>query len=129
MNSSAFQLNKVRRLIKTQGRLVEVTRQNRDKFNEPNGEAEVFSITGVFHETTSYLSKTGSDGSTVRAKPSPMLLCLWDDIKNIKHTDQVILNNHIYNIGEIKNLCEADVVGDISLEEVQTNGTSDELSV
>ena len=122
MNSSAFQLNKVRRLIKAQGRSVIVTRQGKNKFNEPNGEAEVFSITGVFHEITSYLSKTGSDGSTVRAKPSPMLMCLWDDINKIKHTDQIIMNNHTYNIGEIKNLCEADVVGDISLEEVQTNG-------
>lgn len=127
MNSSAFQLNKVRRLIKAQGRSVVVTRQERNKFNEPNGEAEIFSVTGVFHETTSYLSKTGSDGSTVRAKPSPMLMCLWDDIKKLKHTDQVILNNRTYNIGEIKNLCEADVVGDISLEEVQTNGTSEGL--
>lgn len=125
MNSSAFQLNKVRRLIRVQGRSVVVTRQKRNKFNEPNGEAEVFSVTGVFHETTSYLSKTGSDGSTVRAKPSPMLLCLWDDIKKLKHTDQIILNNRTYNIGEIKNLCEADVAGDISLEEVQTNGTSE----
>lgn len=127
MNSSAFQLNKVRRLIKAQGRSVVVTRQERNKFNEPNGEAEVFSVTGVFHETTSYLSKTGSDGSTVRAKPSPMLMCLWDDTKKLKHTDQVILNNRTYNIGEIKNLCEADVVGDISLEEVQTDGTSERL--
>lgn len=127
MNSSAFQLNKVKRLIKSQGRSVVVTRQERNKFNEPNGEAEIFNITGVFHETTSYLSKTDSDGSTVRAKPSPMLMCLWDDIKKLKHTDQIILNNHTYNIGEIKNLCEADVVGDISLEEVQTNGTSEGL--
>lgn len=120
MNSSAFQLNKVRRLINTQGRSVTVTRQGRDKFNEPNGEAEVFNITGVFHETTSYLSKTGSDGSTVRAKSSPMLLCLWADIRLLQHTDQINLNSHTYNIGEIKNLCEANVVGDISLEEVQT---------
>lgn len=127
MNAAAFQLNKVKRLINTQGRSVVVTRQRKNKFNEPNGEAEVFSVTGVFHETTSYLSKTGSDGSTVRSKPSPMLMCLWDDIKKLKHTDQIILNNHTYNIGEIKNLCEADVIGDISLEEVQTNGTSERL--
>lgn len=127
MNSSAFQLNKVRRLIKAQGRSVVVTRQERNKFNEPNGEAEVFTIKGVFHETTSYLSKTGSDGSTVRAKPSPMLMCLWEDIQKVQHTDQLVINNRTYNIGEIKNLCEADVVGDISLEEVQTNGTSEGL--
>lgn len=124
MNAAAFQLNKVRRLIKTEGRSVVVTRQGKNKFNEPNGEAEVFNIRGVFHETTSYLSKTGSNGSTIRTKPSPMFMCLWEEIKNLKHTDQILLNNHTYNIGEIKNLCEADVIGDISLEEVQTGGES-----
>ena len=122
MNSPTFQLNKVRRLINTQGRSVVVTRQGKNKFNEPNGETEIFNITGVFHETTSYLSKTGTDGSTIRSKPSPMLLCLWDEIQELQHTDLVSINNKTYRIGEIKNLCEADVAGDISLEEIQTDG-------
>lgn len=122
MNSAAFQLNKVKRLINTQGRSVIVTRQGKNKFDEPNGEAEIFNIKGVFHETTSYLSKTGSNGSTVRAKPSPMFMCLWTEAQALQHTDQIQLNNRLYNIGEIKNLCEADVVADVSLEEVQTGG-------
>lgn len=122
MNAPAFQLNKVRRLINTQGRSVVVTRQGKNKFNEPNGEAETFTVKGVFHETTSYLSKTGSNGSTIRSKPSPMLLCLWNDVTMLQHTDLVAVNNRVYIIGEIKNLCEADVVGDISLEEVQADG-------
>lgn len=122
MNAATFQLNKVKRLINTQGRSVVVTRQGKNKFNEPNGEAEVFNIKGVFHETTSYLSKTGSDGSTIRAKPSPMFLCLWDDAKKMNHLDLVTINSCIYKVGEIKNLCEANIIGDISLEEVQVNG-------
>ena len=124
MNAAAFQLNKVRRLINTQGRSVVVTRQRKNKFNEPNGEAETFTVKGVFHETTSYLSKTGSSGSTVRAKPSPMLLCLWDAVNALQHTDLITVNNRNYKIGEIKNLCEANVAADISLEEVQTDGQS-----
>ena len=122
MNSAAFQLNKVRRLINTQGRSVVVTRQGKNKFNEPNGEAEVFNIKGVFHETISYLSKTGSNGSTVRSKPSPMFMCLWESAESLQHTDQVFINNRTYNIGEIKNIDEANAVADISLEEVQNSG-------
>lgn len=122
MNSAAFQLNKVKRLINTQGRSVVVTRQGKNKFNEPNGEAEVFNIKGVFHETTSYLSKTGSNGSTVRSKPSPMFMCLWESAESLQHTDQVFINNRTYNIGEIKNIDEANAVADISLEEVQNSG-------
>ena len=125
MYAQAFQLNKVRRLINTQGRSVVVTRQGKNKFNEPNGEAEVFNIKGVFHETTSYLSKTGSNGSIVRSKPSPMFMCLWESAESLQHTDQVLINNRTYNIGEIKNIDEANAVADISLEEVQISGTSE----
>ena len=125
MNSVQFQLNKVRRLINTQGRSVVVTRQGNNKFNEPNGEAEVFNIKGVFHETTSYLSKTGSNGSTVRSKPSPMFMCLWESAESLQHTDQVLINDRTYNIGEIKNIDEANAVADISLEEVQFSGTGE----
>lgn len=124
MNSAAFQLNKIRRLINTQGRGVLVTRSSKNKFNEPNGIAETYIIVGVFHEVTSYLSKTTSDGSTIRGKSSPMLLCLWEEVQHIHHLDQVILNNRVYRIGEIKNICEANVAADISLEEVQVNGES-----
>lgn len=125
MNSVQFQLNKVRRLINTQGRSVVVTRQGKNKFNEPNGEAEVFNIKGVFHETTSYLSKTGSNGSTVRSKPSPMFMCLWESAESLQHTDQVLINDRTYNIGEIKNIDEANAIADISLEEVQFSGTDE----
>lgn len=122
MRAPAFQLNKVRRLIKEQGRSIVVTRQSLNKFNEPNGEAEVFTLTGVFHETTSYLSKSGSNGSTVRTKPSPMFLTLWESIGFLHVADKVTLNNKQYIIGEIKNMAEANLVADISLEEVQNSG-------
>lgn len=122
MRAPAFQLNKVRRLIKEQGRSITVTRQSLNKFNEPNGEAEVFTITGVFHETTSYLSKNGSNGSTVRTKPSPMFLTLWESASPLHVDDKVTLNNKQYTIGEIKNMAEANLVADISLEEVQNSG-------
>lgn len=124
MYSAAFQLNKVKRLINTQGRVIQVIRQGRNVFNEPNGEAEVFEVKGVFHETTSYMSKSGSNGSTVRAKSSPMFLCTWETAQMLVHNDQVTINGHIYNINAIKNLCEVNLIGNISLEEVQADGTS-----
>ena len=122
MNSAMFQLNKIRRLINTQGVSVTVIRQSKNKFNEPNGKDEDFVITGVFHETTSYLSKTASDGSTIRSKASPMFMCFWETAEMLKHTDKILFNDKSYQIGEIKNLCESNLIADISLEEVQTNG-------
>lgn len=124
MNSAAFQLNKIRRLINTQGREITIKVPSKNKFNEPTGTAETITIIGVFHEVTSYLSKTTSDGSTMRGKSSPMLLCLWEEVQQIHHLDQITLNGRVYRIGEIKNICEANVAADISLEEVQADGES-----
>ena len=125
MNSAAFQLNKVRRLIKTQGRWSVIVRPSTNKFGEPDGDADVRNLLGVFHESSSrmvYQVKSHSDGSTVRAKDAPMMLCLWEDVKDLQHTDRLIMNNHTYIIGEIKNVEESNLVADISLEEVQTDG-------
>lgn len=125
MNSAAFQLNKVRRLIKTQGRSALIVRPGTNKFGEPESEADVRTILGVFHESSSrmtYQAKTNSDGSTIRAKAAPMMLCLWEDVQDIQHTDHLVMNNNAYVIGEIKNVNESNLVADISLEEVQNSG-------
>lgn len=122
MDALTFQLNKVRRLIKTQGQPFKFTRQKTNEFGEPNGQTESVDIVGVYHETTSFLSKTVTEATTVRRKPSPMILCLWEDAQKILHTDELSFNGKTYKVGEVKNISEANIVGDISLEEVQTNG-------
>lgn len=48
-----------------------------------------------------------------------MILCLWSDAEKLNHTDILILSGRIFRICEIKNLEEADIAADISLEEVQ----------
>lgn len=122
MDALAFQLNKVRRLIHTQGKTVSFKRQGTNDFGEPNGQTESVDIVGVYHETTSFLSKTATGATTIRQKSSPMILCLWEDAQKILHTDEISFNGKTYKVGEVKNLSEANIVGDISLEEVQTDG-------
>lgn len=122
MDAVAFQLNKVRRLVHTQGKPFSFKRQGLNEFGEPNGQTESVDIVGVYHETTSFLSKTATESTTIRQKPSPMILCLWEDAQKIIHTDELPFNGKLYRVGDIKNISEANIVGDISLEEVQTNG-------
>lgn len=122
MDARTFQLNKVRRLINTQGQEFTFSRQGSNEFGEPNGQTESVVIRGVYHETTSYLSKTGTEATTIRQRSSPMILCLWEDAQKAVHTDKLIFNKKSYRVGEVKNISEADVAGDISLEEVQTDG-------
>lgn len=121
MDALAFQLNKVRRLINTQGKNFQFKRRGTNEFGEPNGQTESVDIVGVYHETTSFLSKSATEATTIRQKPSPMILCLWEDAQKILHTDELSFNGKNYKVGEVKNISEANIVGDISLEEVQTN--------
>ena len=122
MDALTFQLNKVRRLINTQGKNFQFKRRGTNEFGEPNGQTESVDIVGVYHETTSFLSKSATEATTIRQKPSTMILCLWKDAQKILHTDELSFNGKSYKVGEVKNISEANIVGDISLEEVQTNG-------
>lgn len=121
MDATTFQLNKVRRLINTQGRFFSFKRQGVNEFGEPNGQTESVNVRGVYHENTNYLSKTVTDSTTIRQKSSPMILCLWADGQRLRHTDKLYFNGREYKIGDIKNISETNIVCDISLEEVQAS--------
>ena len=119
MNSPSFQLNKIKRLISYQGRVFNFMRPTLNEFKEPTGEGDIISIKGVYHETTGHMVKSSTESTTIRQRPSPMVLCLWSDAEKLNHTDILILSGRIFRICEIKNLEEADIAADISLEEVQ----------
>lgn len=123
MNAAAFQLNKVRRLITTQGSKFVFSRVSRNEFGEPDGQSETVEIRGVYHETTNYLPKDTTEATTVRQKYSPMILCLWTDAENLLSSDVLTLNGKSYTIGEMKDLSEARIICDISLTEVQEDGS------
>lgn len=122
MDAVLFQLNKVRRLLRTQGQEFTFARVELNEFGEPNGQTEFVVITGVYHETTSFLQKSKVESTTIRTKASPMILCLWTEAQLLQHTDTLDFNGKTYTISEVKNIAEANIVADISLEEVQKDG-------
>ena len=122
MFQKQFQLNKVRRLINTHGENFLVRRPKRNFFGEPTGETTEFYIRGLYHETASYLSKTSTEGSTTRQKSMPMILCVLGTLPTFLQEDILLYNGKEYRLGEVKDLSEAGVIGDISLEEVQKDG-------
>lgn len=127
MHSAAFQLSKVRRLIRTQGKVFYFSKPGRNEFGEPNGETVSHEIQGVFHEAlgfaSGYATKTTSEDTTIRKKDFPMVLTLWESLGELRHTDVLIFNGKSYRVNEIKNVAEANLIANISLEEVQTNGS------
>ena len=122
MDAVAFQLNKVRRLLKTQGQKFTFERPGLNDFGEPNGQAELVIILGVYHETSSYISKSKVESTTIRSKSSPMILCLWEEAKRLQSTDVLYYNGKTYTVTDVKNVAEANIAADISLEEVQNDG-------
>ena len=123
MYNAAFQLNKIRRLINTQGQEFHFTSLDENEFGEPNGETVSHHVKGVFHETQpafSYVTVETSEGTSTRQRSSPMIMTLWESVGGIlARKNQLKFNGKTYRVNEIKNLLEANLVADISLEEVQ----------
>ena len=121
MNQAAFQLNKVRRLIKTSGKVFEFKTRGTNEFGEPNGEPVARQVKGVFHDSASgYVTKNSSDATTTRLKSQPMILTLWEFVSDLKHGSELKFNGKTYKVNEVTNISQANLVANISLEEVQT---------
>lgn len=122
MDKAAFQLNKVRRLIKTQGKPFWFKTPKRNEFGEPNGETVSVMLVGVYHETpyvgSGYVTKTTSEASTTRVKSQPMIFALWEEAKCLKSQDTLSFNGKSYQVNSVTNIAQANLLADISLEEV-----------
>lgn len=118
MNHPNFQLSKVKRLIAVSGQEFSFERPGLNDFNEPTGTAETVVITGVYHETSSFITLATSEASITKTKPSPQILALYTDASKLKSGDKVLYRNHTYKVTGWKDLMEAGVVADISLEVV-----------
>lgn len=123
MNHKAFQLNKVRRFINTHGQIFQFDKPGKNEFGEPNGETVSHKVKGVFHETSGfasgYVAKTSGDSTTIRTKPNPQFLTLWESVGPLQHQDKLTFNDKTYKVTEITNLLQANLIAEISLEEVQ----------
>ena len=124
MQHGAFQLNKVRRLIACQGKDFWFSTPGKNEFGEPNGKTVSRLIKGVYHENTGFASghapKISSEATVIRKKGFPMVLTLWESVLGLHHEAQVKFNGKTYKVTEIHNVAEANLVANISLEEVQT---------
>lgn len=120
MYATSSQLNKVRRLINTEGVWFTFSKQAKNEFGEPTETQEsTVRFKGVYHETTSYLKKSTGDASTIKTKSSPMILCLYDAVSFLTAEFTLLYKGKKYRIGDIKDIAEAGIVCDISLEEIQ----------
>jgi hypothetical protein len=118
MDKKLFQLNSLKRAIVENGRPFPFIREGKNEFKEQNGvPEEVATIKGIFHMATGgYVQTTGSEGTVMRSKKQPMVMCLWTDVAPLQQGDYVNINNHKYSIADIADIGLLGIVADISLE-------------
>ena len=119
MDSARFLQNRVSRIVKFRGKHYTFTRVEKDKYHKETGNSSSIELDGVFHEGVVYKSQSGSDAGMISAKPTPMIMCLWDVGKVIQEGDKVVINEKNYHVTEIEDIQNYSVACEISLEVVQ----------
>ena len=115
----SFELHKVEREIKMHGDTFEIHRDILDDYGEVTGNSEkVCETRGLFHISKGFVSRSTTDGTTTHAVGSPMLLCLFDETEQMQSGDWLKVNVARYNITDLTNVGEQNIVGDMSLERV-----------
>lgn len=126
MKVAEFEKAKVKNAVKRYGsefkfKRYELNEMNErtDEFIKDNEGNEIeMCLKGVYHESTSYIQRTTTDGAVTRTKKQPMILCLMSDLSDagIKVNDIVIKEKVVYEVVGITDIQNLNVVVDISLE-------------
>lgn len=113
--TAVFLKAKISKQLSWYGETYSFTHQKEDKYHRGT-EPVVHTLTGVYHQSTSYSSKNTKDGSVTTSKAKPMILCLYDDGKNIVVGDRVKINSQDMIVSGIDNIQQLNVGLQISLE-------------
>ena len=120
----ASQIYKVAQNVRVQGSSFLFARPRENEFGEPTAGSTPIEVQGLYHTTGGYVTSNGADGSTTRAKRSPMVLALIEGGKTIQTGDTLSYKGRNYKVTEVQDICELGICAEISLEEVQGNGKS-----
>lgn len=113
----SIELHSVKREIKIHGNKYTFYRDNLDSYGEnADGKNIVANVNGLFHVSKGYISKNVSDGAVTHSKGQPMLLITYEDSKDIKSDDYVIIGENKYKVIEKNNIQQYNIVVDVSLE-------------
>ena len=119
MLNTKFEAYKLRRELKKVGITYSFERAKLNTFKEPTNDLEFAGeLVGLYHEQNSSISISTGDTTQTRSKKTPMILCLYEDAKNLKIGDVVKINAKTFKVTGIVNIQEWNIITDISLEVV-----------
>ena len=115
------ELFKIKREIERNGETYQIYQNSVDEYNQPTNEViQLITAKGLLHEVVGYKSKQSSYPTTTHTEKQPMILFLYDDIKDVITQKNlfVVVNNKRYNIVAFENVQEMNIVLDVSLRVV-----------
>lgn len=127
MLNTKFEAYKIKRELVRSGMDFVFTRHSLNEFEEPENElTEIGTLRGIYHEENSNVQITSSDAAQIRTKKIPMVLCLFDDVKNIGLNvgDITTINGNVFEVTGFVNIMEWSIVADISLELIDYGNAS-----
>jgi hypothetical protein len=124
MLTSKYLEHKVKQQLKLNGSLYIIKSIELDDYNEqylPDVPEEI-ELKCIYHESNGYQKENVGDAAIVSEKPSPMLLCLWQDAEKVKPGDYTEFGNKKFQVIDKNDIQNFGVVCDISLKEVDSFG-------
>lgn len=125
MVNTKFEAYKIRRELKRSGLDLSFERPELNEFKEPTDKSKsVGKLRGIYHElsgsVSGYVQISTGDTTQIRAKKSPMILCLYEDVQtlDLRVGDQVKINSRTFKVTGVVNVQEWNVIADVSLEVV-----------
>lgn len=114
-----YELHFVRREIETYGKEYIFYRKMLDKYKQDTGEhEEVGKIRCLYHTEKGYVSESVGDFGRTRERGAPKLLTVFDSHFMIKKNDLVEVNGKVFEVVDLNNVGELNIVVDLSLEVV-----------
>lgn len=119
----AFEVNKLKRLLKSHGNDYNFTIQEVNEFKEKRDSSTVLNIRGIYHEmyyeTNSAVAVRNMDGSRIQKVPVPMILTLWEYTPGLSIDSITSINGKTYKVAGVNNIQEQNAIADIRLEVIQ----------
>ncbi len=122
MSSTSFLRNKIKRQINWNGQNFKFVRFKKNQYRELTEEVErEFYFKGVFHEGGGYGGMLNfelyeRDGARTLSRLKPMILCLYEDGRELIIDDQVRIGDEDFKVVEINDVKNLGVAIEISME-------------
>jgi hypothetical protein len=119
MNGLGFSKHILRNNILRHGKTYTFKRNLKNSYDEElSNEYELitYPVKAIYHEVNKYIQVGEGESARVQSKKITMMVCLYEEAKDIIFNDKVELNGKLYKVNGTNDILEENEFIDISLE-------------